>query len=194
MTTRTTRTAAALVAAAALVVGLNGLSSPTQAAPSMKNSPTVALDVQAGGTVYRTRPFGNTLVDNVPKYFTVKIPRSGNYEVTMRGIASIGSTTSVQCLLGDKTKLLANDLTGLYAVEFVDGASSFGIVGMNEAIDVDLRKSRALLFACGAFGGDAAVAKPITATFERNGDFKNISAKPFTPPAPREADLFGNLD
>jgi hypothetical protein len=192
MSTRSTRTAAALVAAAALVLGLNGLSSPTQAAPSIKNALTTELDVQAGGTTYRARPFGGSILASTPEYYTVKVPRSGNYHVTMTGFVNYAtSPASLQCFVVDLQKILVEDFSGYYLVSFSDSETSFDF-GLNEAIDVDLKRSRRILLACSS-NADIDVLKPITIGFKRTGDFKNLNTNPYVPPVRSSQDLFGNL-
>jgi hypothetical protein len=192
MSTRTTRTAAALVAAVALVLGLNGLSSHTQAATSMRNAPTTELEAEADGTTYRARPFGDVIRADTPEYYTLTLPRSGTYHVTMTGFLNYDrSPASVQCFVVDLQKILDEDFSGYYLLSSSDSESSFDF-GLNEAIDVALKKSRRILLTCQS-NVDIDVLKPITIGFERTGRFKNLNTKPYDPPVRSSEGLFGYL-
>lgn len=192
MTARATRLAAALVAGGALVLGLHGLTTPTQAAPDQEDAPAAAGAERAGGAVYRVRPFGKRLRPQKPQYYTVRLPRSGNYEVTLRGFLNFESgPASYQCYVVDKRKILADDLTGYYVTAVGDSARGFDY-GPDESIDVSLKKKRPLLVACASEDAVLDVLKPITVTFERNGRFKNLRATTFTPP-PARPGLFDGL-
>lgn len=183
MTTRTTRLVAALASGALLVVGANTLTSSSQAAPGADApAASVTSDRAGSGATLRVRPgFGGTINADTPEYFTVKLPKSGNYNVTMRGFMNYTtSPISTQCLVVDKQKILANNVSGFYLVSFSDSDAQYDF-GLNESIDVDLKASRPLLVGC-ASDEDVSIIKPITITFKRNGAFTNLNAKPYTIP------------
>lgn len=181
MSSQTTSTAAALVTAGALLLGLGALSAPTQAAPSMRNAPATDLDVQAGGTTYRARPFGTRILAGKPEFYTVKVPRSGNYHVTMTGFVNYDtSPAALQCFVVDLQKILDDDYSGYYLISSSDSEASFDF-GLNEAIDVDLKRARGILLSCQS-NVDIEVLKPITIGFQRSGRFKNLDTDRYTPP------------
>ena len=117
MTSKTTRFAAALASGALLVVGANTLTSTSEAAPGGSDVAVTDVSARAGGaTTFRVRPFGGALLDGVSEYYTTKVPSSGNYNVTLRGFVNsddAATTQSMQCLVGDKQKLLDNDFQRL---------------------------------------------------------------------------------
>lgn len=192
MTSPAARIVAALLTAAALVLSLNGLTSPSTAAPNLANAPGARLETQAGGTAYRTRPFGAKIVAGRPEYYTVKVPRSGNYRIAMTGLVTYDATpASLSCFVVDLKKILAEDFSGYYLVSASDSEAVFDN-GLNEVIDVDLKKSRRILLACSS-SVDIEVLKPITITFERNGRFRNLPTKPYVPPARSSGDLLDDL-
>jgi hypothetical protein len=183
MTSRTISTATALAVAGALLLGLDGLSSPTQAAPSIRNAPATDLDVQARGTTYRARPFGTSIRAGTPEFYRVKVPRSGNYHVTMTGFVNYDtSPATLQCFVVDLQKILVDDYSGYYLISSSDSEASFDF-GLNEAIDVDLKKAREILLSCQS-SVDIDVLKPITVGFQRSGGFKNLDTDRYTPPDP----------
>ena len=184
MTSKTIRFATALASGALLVVGANTLTSTSQAAPGGSDVAVTDVSARAGGAAtYRVRPFGGTIIDTVGEYYTAKVPSSGNYNVTLRGFINYddaATTQSLQCIVGDKQKLLGGDFSGYNLVVFNDTDTGWDY-GLNESIDVDLNKNRPILIACGSYGGDVDIIKPITVTFKRNGDFKNLPYKVFNP-------------
>lgn len=192
MTNPTTRVAAALLTAGALVLSLNGLTGPSAASPDLADAAGARLEVQAGGTAYRARPFGAKIVAGTPEYYTVKVPRSGNYRVSLTGLMTYDATpASVSCFVVDLEKTLDDDFSGYYLVSTSDSEVVFDN-GLNEVIDVDLKKARRILLACSS-SVDIEVLKPITITFERNGRFRNLPTKPYEPPSPSSGDLVDDL-
>ncbi|GAA1479455.1 hypothetical protein GCM10009623_39010 [Nocardioides aestuarii] len=192
MSTPTTRVVVALLTAGALVLGLHSLSAPSVAAPDLANAPTARLEAQAGGTTYRTRPFGGKLVSGTPEYYTVSVPRSGSYRVEMTGLITYDAApASVQCFVVDLKKILADDFSGYYLVSTSDSETFFDN-GLNEVITVDLKKARRILLACSSTV-DIEVLKPITVAFTRTGRFANLPAKRYVPPAPSSGDLLEGL-
>ena len=191
-TQTTTRGAAVLLTAGALVLSLASLSSPSSAAPDVQDAAAARLEVKPGGTAYRTRPFGGRIAAGAPEYYTVSVPRSGNYRVEMTGLITYDTSPAmIQCFVVDLKKILADDFSGYYLVSTSDSESVFDN-GINEAIDVDLKKTRRILLACSS-SVDIVVLKPITVTFERNGGFKNLRARPYVPPATSPRDLLDGL-
>ena len=185
MSSRTTRTAATLAAVAALVLGVTSLSSPTQAAPGIRDAAAADLRARPDGGVLRARPFGQ-LRPGKWEYYTVRLPRSGSYTVSMTGfINSDEPSVSVQCAVVDKQKILVDDFTGYYLNYRASSDAGVFDYGINETIDVELRKSRAILLACNASAA-VQVLKPITVTFRRSPDFRRLPTKPFTPPTTPE--------
>jgi hypothetical protein len=177
MSARTTRFAAALVAGGALVLGLNGLTAPTQAAPNFKNAPTVQLDAQAGSGVLRARPHGSSVVDQ--EYFTVKMPADGNYHVTMTGfVIPDTSPAFYQCLVVDKNKALVGDVSGYYLLESYSSDMDNDL-NLDIEIDVNLKKGRALIIGCST-SVELQTPQPISYTFKKNGGFTNLNTNVFT--------------
>lgn len=192
MSSRTTRAAVALLTAGALALSLNNLTSPSSAAPGIQDAAAARLEVQHGGTTYRTRPFGGRIAAGRPEYYTVSVPRSGNYRVEMTGLITYDTSPAmIQCFVVDLKKILANDFSGYYLVSTSDSEAVFDN-GINEAIDVDLKKTRRILVACSS-SVDIDVLKPITVTFQRTGGFKKLRSRPYVPPAPSSGDLLGDL-
>lgn len=192
MRTRTTRATAALLAAGALVLSLNGLGSPSAATPDPADATGARLEAQAGGATWRTRPFGGSIRAGQPEYYTVSVPRSGSYRVEMTGLITYDAApASIQCFVVDLKKILADDFSGYYLVSTSDSETFFDN-GLHEAIDVDLKKSRRILLACSSTV-DIEVLKPITITFTRSGRFSNLPAKAYVPPAASSGDLLDDL-
>lgn len=192
MSSRTTRAAAALLATGALVLSVNSLGPPSVATPDLAAAPSTTLDVDASGSTYRARPFGPRIAAGKAEYFTVKVPRSGNYRVAMTGLIAYEATpASASCFVVDLEKILDDDYSGYYLVSTSESDSVFDN-GLNEVIDVDLKKSRRILLSCSSTV-DLEVLKPITVTFQRNGPFKNLSTKPYQPPSTSPGDLLDDL-
>ncbi|MFD1948719.1 hypothetical protein, partial [Nocardioides aestuarii] len=177
MSSRTTRVAAALLTAGALVLSLNSLSSPSVAAPNFKNAPTIKLQQQAGTGTLRAKPHGQ-VVSAPYEYFTMRVPADGSYHITMTGVV-IPTTdpASYQCIVADKQKALANDLTGVYLINPFNSATDDGY-NLDLEIDANLKKRRALIIGCYT-DGDLQTPQPITYTFKKNGAFKNVNTTPF---------------
>ena len=192
MTSRTTRAVVALLTAGALALSLNSLTSPSTAARGIQDAAAARLEAKPGGTTYRTRPFGGRIAAGAPEYYTVSVPRSGNYRVEMTGLITYDTSPAmIQCFVVDLRKILADDFSGYYLVSTSDSETAFDN-GINEAIDVDLKKSRRILLACSS-SVDIDVLKPITITFRRNGGFKNLRTRPYVPPATSPGDLLDGL-
>ena len=181
MSSRTTRVAAALLTAGALVLSLNSLSSPSVAAPNFKNAPMVKLQEQAGTGTLRARPHGK-VVSAPNEYFTMRVPSDGNYHISMTGLV-VPTTTpaSYQCLVADKQKALANDLTGVYLIEPFSSETE-NDYNVDLEIDVNLKKRRALIIGCYT-NVDLQTPQPISYTFKKNGAFKNVKTNVFDIPA-----------
>lgn len=179
MSSRTTRVAAALLTAGALVLSLNSLSSPSVAAPNFKNAPMVKLQEQAGTGTLRARPHGR-VVSAPNEYFTMRVPSNGNYHISMTGFV-LPSTTpaSYQCLVVDKNKALAGDESGYYLLEAFDDSMD-NDYNLSAEIDVDLKKRRPLIIGCYT-SVDLETPQPISYTFKKNGAFKKVTTNPFTP-------------
>lgn len=192
MISRNTRAAVALLTAGALALSLNSLSSPSSAAPGIQDAAAARLEVQPGGATYRTRPFGSRIAAGKPEYYTLSVPRSGNYRVEMTGLITYDTKpATIQCFVVDLKKILVEDFSGYYLVTTSDSETVFDN-GIHEAIDVDLKKRRRILLACSS-SVEIEVLKPITVTFQRNGGFKNLRARPYAPPATSPRGLLGNL-
>lgn len=178
MSSRTTRVAAALLTAGALVLSLNSLSTPSVAAPNFKNAPTVKLSEQAGTGTLRARPHGQVL--SAPyEYFTMRVPSDGNYHITMTGfVIPTTDPATYQCLVADKQKALANDLTGVYLINPFSSATD-NSYNIDMEIDANLKKRRPLIIGCYT-DGDLQTPQPISYTFKKNGAFKNVNTNVFT--------------
>lgn len=180
MSFSTTRLAVALVAAGALALGLNGPSTPSVAAPNFQRAPNVALQETAGTGALRAKPHGRSVVDQ--EYFTVRMPASGNYHVTMTGFALPSEEpASYQCLVVDKKKALASDESGYYLLETHDTSTDDPEYNIDLEIDVSLKKERPLLIGCLA-SVKIDTPQQITYTFRKNGAFRKLPTRKFTVP------------
>jgi hypothetical protein len=104
---------------------------------------------------------GGTLTSDL-HFFAAKLP-SGTYQVQMSGIlTSTVSTDQYFCATGDKQKILANDITGLYTY----AAEPYSSPVLSDVYTTKISKSRPVLFGCNLQGtGTVTAPKAVQFTF-----------------------------
>jgi hypothetical protein len=116
-------------------------------------------------------------------FFTTKLP-TGTYEVQMSGIlTSTVATDTYFCAIGDKDRILANDIGGIFTYAVDTYASPI----LSDTYTTKISKSRPVLFGCNLAGtGTVTTAKALQFTF-RPISVQNKKGTPFTIPGPRNA-------
>lgn len=116
-------------------------------------------------------------------FFTTKLP-TGTYEVTMSGIlTSTVSTDQYICAIGDKQRILANDIGGL----FTYALNTYAAPIFSDTYTTKISKNRPVLFGCNLSGtGTVTTAKAVQFTF-RSISVKDKKGTTFTIPGPRNA-------
>ena len=124
-----------------------------------------------------------TPISAAAHFFTTKLP-TGTYEVTMSGIlTSTVSTDSYICAAGDKQRILANDIGGLFTYAVNPYTSPI----FSDTYTTKITKNRPVLFGCNLSGtGTVTAAKSVQFTF-RAISLKDKKGTPFTIPGPRNA-------
>jgi hypothetical protein len=122
-------------------------------------------------------------------FFTTKLP-TGTYEVTMSGIlTSTVSTDQYICAIGDKQRIVANDIGGL----FTYALNAYTTPVFSDTYTTKITKNRPVLFGCNLGGtGTVTTAKPVQFTF-RAISLKDKKGTHFTIPSPRNAHSGTNL-
>jgi hypothetical protein len=133
--------------------------------------------------------------DNTPisattgHFFTTKIP-TGTYEVTMSGIlSSTVATDQYFCAIGDKQRILADDIGGIFAY----AANTYATPIFSDTYTTKITKSRPVLFGCNLSGtGDVTTSKAVQFTL-RAISVTDKKGTPFTIPPPRNSSKGTNL-
>ena len=177
-----------------------GLNTSKSAPPLVVNSSKMVKHLNAnavGGktaaqlepTVWRYHVGKDTTpISAAAHFFTTKLP-TGTYEVTMSGIlTSTVDTDSYICAAGDKQRILANDIGGLFTYAVNPYTSPI----FSDTYTTKINKNRPVLFGCNLSGtGTVTAAKSVQFTF-RAISLKDKKGTPFTIPGPRNAHS-GNL-
>jgi hypothetical protein len=110
---------------------------------------------------YRLGQDGGTLTSDA-HFFSTKLP-AGTYQVQMSGIlTSSVATDQYICAVGDRQKVLANDITGLYTY----AVAPYSAPVISDVYTTKISKNRPVLFGCNTSGtGTVTVAKAVQFTF-----------------------------